>query len=196
MNLSSKTIVTLTIIGLAIQAIILFSMNRIPFYKEGVLGFWGGIYLNPQMSQQFADIYTPSHFLHGIGFFWILWLIRKNLPAQAGVKISLGVMLAIAIIVEAGWEILENTDFIINRYREITISYDYYGDSIFNSVSDTLFMVFGFLFAWRMPGWVSIAAVLALELGVLWLIRDNLALNIIMLIYPLEVILKWQQGGG
>jgi|SRR3989344_4587372 len=195
MNLSLKKIIILTVLGLAIQAIILFSMNRIPFYKAGVLGFWGGIYLNPQMSQQFADIYTPSHFLHGIGFFWILWLIRKNLPAQAGVKMSLAAMLGLAIIVEAGWEILENTDFIINRYREITISYDYYGDSIFNSVSDTLFMVFGFLFAWRMPGWVSIATVLVLELGVLWLIRDNLTLNIIMLIYPLDAILKWQQGG-
>src|SRR3989344_6828654 len=189
MNLSLKKIIILTVLGLAIQAIILFSMNRIPFYKAGVLGFWGGIYLNPQMSQQFADIYTPSHFLHGIGFFWILWLVRKK------IRLSLAAMLGLAIIVEAGWEILENTDFIINRYREITISYDYYGDSIFNSVSDTLFMVFGFLFAWRMPGWASIAAVFILELGVLWLIRDNLTLNIIMLIYPLEAILKWQQGG-
>jgi hypothetical protein len=184
-----KKALSISIALLALQGAILFSMARTPFYKHGEINFWGGIHLNPQMSQQFADIYTPSHFLHGVAFFWILWLVRKKIP------MSLTAMLAISIIVEAGWEILENTDFIINRYREVTISFDYYGDSIFNSLSDTLFMIIGFFFAWRVPGWVSIAAVLILELGVLWLIRDNLTLNILMLVYPLDAVRIWQASG-
>jgi len=189
LSIRTKTLVLISIALIAIQGIILFSMDRTPFCKCGDIGLWGGVYLNSQMSQQFADIYTPSHFLHGVGFFWILWFVRKKIP------MSLAAMLAIAIVVEAGWEILENTEFIINRYRSVTISFDYYGDSIFNSLSDTLFMIFGFFFAWRTPGWASVAAVLILELGVLWLIRDNLTLNILMLVYPLDAVRIWQAGG-
>ncbi|MEK7650197.1 MAG: DUF2585 family protein [Patescibacteria group bacterium] len=188
-RLHIKTIVFISVALLALQGAILFGMARTPFCKCDEINLWGGIYLNSQMSQQFADIYTPSHFLHGVAFFWILWLVRKKIP------MSLATMLAIAIVVEAGWEILENTESIINRYREVTISFDYYGDSIFNSLSDTLFMIFGFLFAWRAPGWASITAILILELGVLWLIRDNLTLNILMLVYPLDAIRIWQAGG-
>jgi len=183
-----KTILAISAVLLAGQALVLFAMNRVPFCQCGIVGFWGGVYLNAQMSQQFADIYTPSHFLHGVGFFWILWALRKKIP------MSLPTMLALAIVVEAGWEILENTEFIINRYRAVTISYDYYGDSIFNSVSDTLFMIIGFLFAYKMPGRVSIVVALILEFGVLYLIRDNLTLNIIMLLYPIEAIRIWQAG--
>ncbi|MSR76596.1 MAG: DUF2585 family protein [Candidatus Ryanbacteria bacterium] len=189
LSISVKALVFISIALIAIQGIILFSMDRTLFCKCGDIGLWGGVYLNSQMSQQFADIYTPSHFLHGVGFFWILWLIRKKIP------MSLATMLAVAIVVEAGWEILENTEFIINRYRSVTISFDYYGDSIFNSLSDTLFMIFGFLFAWRAPAWASVGALLVLELGVLWLIRDNLALNILMLVYPLDAVRIWQAGG-
>lgn len=189
LSISTKTLVFISFALIAIQGVILFSMDRTPFCKCGDIGLWGGVYLNSQMSQQFADIYTPSHFLHGVAFFWILWLVRKKIP------MTLATMLAVALVVEAGWEILENTEFIINRYRSVTISFDYYGDSIFNSLSDTLFMVFGFLFAWRTPGWTSIAAVLVLELGVLWLIRDNLTLNVLMLLYPLDAVRIWQAGG-
>lgn len=174
---------------LAAQAALLSVMHRVPFCECGVVRAWGGIHMNPEMSQQFADIYTPSHFLHGILFFWILWALRKKIP------MSLPLMLAAAILVEAAWEVIENTDFIINRYRAVTISYDYYGDSIFNSVSDTLFMVFGFFFARFAPWWASVATALLFELGTLYLIRDNLTLNIIMLLYPFDFILRWQSGG-
>ena len=102
--------------------------------------------------------------------------------------------LLLALAVEIGWELFENTDYVINRYREVTISRDYYGDSIINSVSDVLSMVLGFLAAYRLPVWVVVVAALALEIFVGYFIRDNLTLNIIMLIYPFEAILKWQSG--
>ena len=99
------------------------------------------------------------------------------------------------MVLESAWEIFENTDMVINRYREVTISLDYYGDSVLNSVCDILAMVVGFLIASRLPVWTIVALTIAMELFVLWFIRDNLTLNIIMLVYPLESIKHWQAGG-
>jgi hypothetical protein len=100
-----------------------------------------------------------------------------------------------ATIIEAGWEILENTPLIINRYREATIALDYYGDSVLNSVFDIGWMMLGFTLASRLPIWASIAFIVVAEIGVAYAIRDNLALNILMLIYPLEAVRQWQSGG-
>ena len=98
----------------------------------------------------------------------------------------------IAIGIEGAWEIIENTDYVINRYREATISLDYYGDSIFNSVGDIMAMAAGFIIAWKFPKWASIGVVVLIELGLLYFIRDNLTINIIMLIHPIEAIKHWQ----
>lgn len=107
----------------------------------------------------------------------------------------MGFMLLLAIFAETSWELFENTDFIINRYRAITISYDYFGDSVINSASDVFAMVLGFFLAWRLPVWVTVVLLVVMELFVGYQIHDNLTLNIIMLLYPFEAILEWQRGG-
>jgi hypothetical protein len=112
-----------------------------------------------------------------------------------GWRLSLGLRLVLATIIEAGWEITENTDFVINRYREATIALDYYGDSIVNSMSDIATMVLGFLLASRLPVLATAAIAIVLELAVGYWIRDNLTLNVIMLLHPIEAIRAWQAGG-
>ena len=109
-------------------------------------------------------------------------------------KLPVGTRFLIALFAEAAWEVFENTDLVINRYRSVTVSLDYYGDSIVNSVSDILYQALGFLAAWKFPIWSIIAAAIFFELIALYSIRDNLSLNIIMLIYPVPFILKWQSG--
>ncbi len=100
-----------------------------------------------------------------------------------------------ALLLEAGWEILENSPIIINRYREATIAQGYVGDSVLNSVSDVGMMVIGFIMARFSKVWVSIMVIIVLEIGCLFWIRDNLTLNIQMLVYPVESIKVWQSEG-
>jgi hypothetical protein len=102
--------------------------------------------------------------------------------------------LLLAMAVEVSWEIVENTDFVIERYRETTIALHYYGDSVVNSVGDVLFCVAGLLLAARLPVWATLTLALALEVALAYVIRDNLTLNIIMLIRPFEAIKAWQSG--
>jgi hypothetical protein len=178
--------ILITILLILATAVVLLLMGREPICKCGFIKLWHGETISAENSQHISDWYSPSHFIHGLLFYWGLAIVLGHL--------SLGARLSLAVIIEAVWEIFENTDFVINRYREATIALDYYGDSVLNSSADILFMVIGFLAAWRLPVWVSVVLVIALELIVGAIIRDNLTLNIIMLLYPLEAIKTWQMG--
>jgi hypothetical protein len=168
----------------ALQAAILLAMGQPPICACGTIKVWHGIVLSDENSQQLTDWYTFSHVIHGFGFYLLLWLIAP--------RTSFGLRLVLAIGLEAGWEILENSPIIIDRYRQQALAQGYTGDSVINSVSDTLAMALGFVLARILPVWVTVALTLAMELFVGFVIRDNLMLNIIQLIYPSETISNWQ----
>ena len=173
--------VLLVVLG---TAAILWLMGRPLTYKGGLIELWGPV--GAKQSQMLLDWYSASHVVHGFLFYGLLHLVAKRWKP--------GEKLLAATLVEAAWEIVENSPVIINRYREATIALGYRGDSVLNSVSDIALMVAGFLIAARVPVWASVMIVLVLELIPLAIIRDNLTLNIWMLLSPDASVRAWQAG--
>lgn len=167
-----------------LQIVILYAMGRIPICECGYIKLWEGGVNTSGNSQHLSDWYTPSHIIHGFLFYGFAWLLFRRAPLTA--------RLSFAILIEAAWEILENTPMVIDRYRTATMALGYTGDSILNSAMDTVFMVLGFLAAARLPIWMIVAIAVFFELMTGWIIRDNLALNVVMLIWPVDAIREWQ----
>lgn len=171
----------------AAAAAVLLAMGRAPICPCGTVRLWHGDIWSAENSQHLTDWYTPSHLLHGLLFYLALhWLTPR---------LRLGPGLVLATLVECGWEVLENTDAMIGRYRETTIALGYYGDSVLNSTADVAAMWLGFLIAARAPVWASVLLFLAAEVVVGLAIRDGLLLNVLMLVWPVPAVLDWQAGG-
>ena len=183
-NRLTPILVTLGIILLT--AAWLLWIGREPWCKCGYIKLWHGQVVSAENSQHISDWYTPSHIIHGFLFFGALWLVAR--------KLSFGWRLAIATLVECAWEIVENSDAVIERYRSVTISLDYFGDSVLNTVCDVLAMVLGFWLASKLPVWATVALIVLFEGTTMWIIRDGLALNVLMLVWPLDSVAQWQAG--
>jgi Protein of unknown function (DUF2585) len=187
-RLSLRAALLLSAAIMAVTGAILLLMGRIPICACGYVKLWHGGRGDAEVSQHLADWYTYSHVLHGLIFYWILSVVLRG-------RLSVAARLAIAVLIEGVWEVVENTPFIIDRYRAQTISLGYTGDTVVNSMGDMLATVAGFFLAARLPVWVTVLLLVLTEVVLLYVIRDNLLLNIVMLLYPLDWIRQWQAGG-
>ena len=180
----SRTLIAAVVIFAAAIGI-LVAMGRPPICTCGTVTFWGSE--GPAQSQMIADWYSLSHIVHGLLFYAALWLVAR--------RWSVGQRFLVALSIEALWEIAENTPMVIDRYREATVALGYSGDTIINSASDIAMMGIGFLAARKLPLWAAVLLVALLELVPLLVIRDNLTLNVWMLLAPSDAIRAWQAGG-
>jgi uncharacterized protein DUF2585 len=172
---------------IALAASIELAMGRHPICTCGRVTLWVGARDSPQTSQMLTDWYSLSHIVHGLIFYALLWLVFRRWSVEW--------RFLAAVLIEAVWEVIENTPMVIDRYRATTAALGYSGDSVVNSISDMLMMCLGFLVARRLPVWASVALLVALELIPLAVIRDNLALNILNLIAPNAAVAAWQARG-
>jgi hypothetical protein len=171
----------------ALTAAILLWMGRSPLGPDGRFGFWEGDIWSRFQSQRLLDPYLFSHVAHGFLFYALLHLAARRAPMR--------LRFLAAVALEGAWEVLENSPLVIDRYRAVTIALGYVGDSVLNSMSDLLMAALGFLLALRLPTRASVAIVLAMEIGTLFWIRDNLTLNVVMLVHPVDAIRDWQSAG-
>lgn len=172
---------------LAVAAAAELAMGRTPICTCGTVDLWVGARDSFKTSQMISDWYSFSHVIHGFLFYAALWLVARRLPVQW--------RFLAATAVEAGWEVFENSAYVIARYRATAAAAGYTGDSVLNSMCDILFMAAGFLLARRLPLWASVALVVILELIPLYVIRDNLTLNIWMFLSPNASVEAWQARG-
>jgi uncharacterized protein DUF2585 len=182
--MTARTAAVAAFLVIAAAAAIELAMGRHPICTCGAIRLWVGARDSPETSQMLADWYSLSHVVHGLLFYAALWLVARRWPAQQ--------RFLAALLIEAGWEVIENTPFIIDRYRETTAALGYSGDSVINSMSDILMMCVGFLAARKLPVRASVVLVVALELLPLFVIRDNLTLNVWNLVAPDPAIAAWQ----
>jgi hypothetical protein len=173
---------------MALQGIILYALGRTPICTCGFVKLWEPNAFGSGNSQHLSDWYTPSHIVHGFIFYFFAWAIFR--------RASILWRFTFAVLIEAAWEVLENTSWVIEYYRGNTVSLNYYGDSIINSLFDTLWMALGFLVAWRAPVVATLLLALAMEAVAAYVIRDNLTLNILMFIHPFESVKAWQTAIG
>ena len=174
------------LILIAVAAVEL-AMGRHPICTCGTVELWVGGRDSPKTSQMLADWYSPSHIVHGLLFYAAFWAAARRWPVER--------RFLAALLIEACWEMLENSPMVIDRYRATTAAVGYSGDSILNSISDILFMIFGFLLARKLPVRASVILLIILELVPLFVIRDNLSLNILNLLAPSKAVQAWQAGG-
>ena len=181
-----RTAIAALLIILTAAAIEL-AMGRHPICTCGTVDLWVGARDSPKTSQMLLDWYSLSHVVHGLLFYAVLWLIARQAPVEW--------RFVAGLLIEAAWEVLENSPIIVDRYRAATAAIGYSGDSILNSMSDILMMCLGFLIARKLPVWGSIVLLVILELVPLFVIRDNLTLNVWMLLAPNDAVRAWQSGG-
>jgi hypothetical protein len=181
------TDVAIVALMITLSGALLHAMGRPLVYRHGPVRLWSGNIESDQNSQQLADPYTFTHITHGVLLFGLVSLAGRRLPARARI--------VIAIALECAWEVFENTDTVIQRYRSVTVSLGYYGDSVLNSTGDILAASVGAFLAAQLPLWLLVLGVLLIEVALAAWIRDNLTLNIVMLLRPIEAIRRWQGGG-
>ena len=193
-NLAPHRPAIMASIFIALAAVaILLAMGRPPICTCGTINLWHGNINSSGNSQHLSDWYTPSHVIHGMLFHGLGWLLlaRRELVGPGSARWAL----VLAVALEAAWEVAENTPFVIDRYRSVTVNWGYAGDSVINSFADIGWMSLGFWLALRLPVKVTIALAIAMEILVALVVRDNLTLNVIMLLWPVEAIAAWQAGG-